>query len=528
MTDALSLRQLFQKTDGTAPAIQATAGAMMKHYDKSPQVAVTEWRNALMKATKADQQLALLYVANEVLQNSKRNRGIKFLEAFSPILGQALTHICQQNSPTTVEKVRRTVKIWGDRHVFSQRFVNDLLKGLDPYRGGNNTNTNNNNNNNNHTNKTTTNTTTTTMTTSTVISSSSSASTPSPSSMTTSPSGNPRFSPLAHLSSQSPEPVLASSSANSQSKNGETNKSSSNEGISNSDLDDNDNDDDDDDNDGDLFGDSTDGIKLDLAIDLDEAATVLAKSHKENIGDDDNMNSNNPNNNGQSNFALDAMKPTKPGMKRKRSKDGSAMSSSGASKRKSILSTSSLMELWNRVAASQQEYDHVQASLQDITEEYLEEPASQLESLVGDELLEQYRQVQAYETLVIQQRVELHSIAQKRRALELEAVRYLPWLEATLHQDLDDIEFCKTLLQKLQCFSHIHGPARAARDERLALEAKQRQEQEELEKRRREEEERKKFMESAMKKETEAKPGMVWNRATGEYQYLKTDESWRD
>ena len=71
------------KIDGSAPAIQATAGAMMKQYDKSPGVAVVEWRNALHQA-RGDQHLPLLYVANEVLQNSTRNRGNKFLEAFSP------------------------------------------------------------------------------------------------------------------------------------------------------------------------------------------------------------------------------------------------------------------------------------------------------------------------------------------------------------------------------------------------------------------------------------------------------------
>ncbi len=35
-----------------------------------------------------------------------------------------------------VEKVRRTVKVWGDRRVFSMRFVLDLLAGLDNYREG--------------------------------------------------------------------------------------------------------------------------------------------------------------------------------------------------------------------------------------------------------------------------------------------------------------------------------------------------------------------------------------------------------
>ena len=60
------------------------------------------------------------------------------------------------------------------------------------------------------------------------------------------------------------------------------------------------------------------------------------------------------------------------------------------------------------------------------------------------------------------------------------------------------------------------------------VEHEHQREQEEKERKRKEEEESKKFRESALSKETEAKPGMVWNKVTQEYQYLNTDESWRD
>ena len=92
---------------------------MMKHYDRSASVAVNEWRNSLATCEPA-QLLPLLYVANEVLQTSKRNRGNKFLEAWSPVLGKSLQHICARD-PSVVEKVRRTVKIWADRRVLSIR-----------------------------------------------------------------------------------------------------------------------------------------------------------------------------------------------------------------------------------------------------------------------------------------------------------------------------------------------------------------------------------------------------------------------
>jgi hypothetical protein len=68
-------------------------------------------------------------VANEVIQISKRNRGNKYLESFSPILGGSLKYICERD-PNVTDKVRRTAKIWGDRRIFSTRYVGEILTGL--------------------------------------------------------------------------------------------------------------------------------------------------------------------------------------------------------------------------------------------------------------------------------------------------------------------------------------------------------------------------------------------------------------
>ena len=108
----------------------------MRFYDKpgGPSLAVSEWRSVLQTSSPS-LSMPLLYVANEVLQTSKRNRGSKFLEAFSPVLGSSLMFIVGRDR-SVVEKVRRTVKVWGDRHIFSMRFVMDLLAGLESYREG--------------------------------------------------------------------------------------------------------------------------------------------------------------------------------------------------------------------------------------------------------------------------------------------------------------------------------------------------------------------------------------------------------
>jgi hypothetical protein len=136
MSDAADLRATLRQTDTSAPAIQSSSRAMMRFYDRpgGAATAVSEWRSALQTSSPS-RHLPLLYVANEVLQTSKRNRGNRFLEAFSPVLGSSLQFMCGRDGSVT-EKVRRTVKIWGDRRVFSMRYVADVLAGLEPYREG--------------------------------------------------------------------------------------------------------------------------------------------------------------------------------------------------------------------------------------------------------------------------------------------------------------------------------------------------------------------------------------------------------
>lgn len=135
MADATALRTTLLQTDNNLPSIQSASRLMMRFYDapSGADLAVSEWRSILQTCS-TSQLLPLLYVANEVLQTSKRNRGNKFLEAFSPVLGSSLIYICNKDKGL-VEKVRRTVKVWGDRRVFSMRFVMDILAGLDSFRG---------------------------------------------------------------------------------------------------------------------------------------------------------------------------------------------------------------------------------------------------------------------------------------------------------------------------------------------------------------------------------------------------------
>lgn len=473
MSDANSLRALLNRVDADADSIQGAAGAMMRHYDRSADVAVVQWRDALHNS-QPSQWLPLLYVANEVLQNSKRNRGNKFLEAFSPVLGQSLIFVCQHSAGAVVEKVRRTVKIWGERRVLSVRFVNEVLKGLEPYRnnrGG-----------------------------SAPPATGADAGISSPHQTGFSPTPPvAATTPSPHQGQQQPVASATTTTSNEQ------------------DSDDDDpmnifDDDNDDGNDGE--GGGGDDSDDDNMFGNSEGAG-LEMGNVELSFDSGAHRRNSKNNNS--------------GAKRRRSSTASAgsqasISNNRRSRRRSVLSTTSLVELWKQVQALEQSFDHSISMVQDINLPAVED----LESSVGDELLEHHKTIMKYEERVHKERQNLHRIANERKAMEQEAVRFLPWLEAALKQDQEDIDFCKVLETNLLKFRTIHPAIREARDKRVAEDLRFQREQEEKERKKKEDEENKKFRESALSKETEEKPGMVWNRVTQEYQYRNSDEDWRD
>uniref|UniRef100_A0A7S1FPG8 CID domain-containing protein n=1 Tax=Corethron hystrix TaxID=216773 RepID=A0A7S1FPG8_9STRA len=131
-TPITRLRKALLQTDDSGPGIQRSSISMMSMYSSAPAAAAGEWKSCL-SVCQLRQLLPLLYVANEVLQTSKRRHGTRFLESFSPLLPSAVRLICERD-PLIVEKVRRTVKIWGDRRVFSTRFINEILTAVEDLR----------------------------------------------------------------------------------------------------------------------------------------------------------------------------------------------------------------------------------------------------------------------------------------------------------------------------------------------------------------------------------------------------------
>jgi len=401
-------------------------------------VAVSEWRSVLQTSL-LSQSLPLLYVANEVLQTSKRNRGNRFLEAFGPVLGSSLQFICGRDG-SVIEKVRRTVKIWGDRRVFSMRYVMDVLAGLDAYREG----------------------------------------------------GEVASSPAAPKAAAAPSKVkspLASPRRSSVTV-------------------DSDSDDDDED---DFFG--GDGQNL---LDINIDATVLS--------------------------AAAQTTPSSPefgaaGAKRRRSstktspapQSGSTTTGGPIFKKPKALSGQNFLDLFQSIVNLDERYKSSIGVIESIPPSFLDEGNTDIDDLVGDELTDMYKKVCQTQRNVRRERRTMYSVAVQRRDLEKEAKRYVSWLKNLAKVDDDDIEFCDKLEKKLDLISVCHEEAKLFRDKLRVEEARKRADTAAMAQRAAEEEERRCILDDA-KMEAEAKPGMVWNKESREYEYLHdpTEDSWRD
>ena len=452
---AEELRERLRRVDGSAPSIQSAANAMMKHYDKSTTlIAVTEWRNILSTTRNPDQFLPLLYVANEVLQNSKRNRGNKFLESFSPILKQSLVYMAQQSHPA-VEKIRRTVKIWGDRRVFSGRYVQELLQALEDYRQPQ----------------------------------------PAPEVLPPPPPTEEveeaYFSPPSNeeVPSDAHDDILDILHAHEREKY-HTSSVEQNDTVR---LDD----DEEDEGEDDLFSGSNHGEPL-LAIDVaDVVANASRHQHRA-------------------------------AAKRRRSSGSGGGAAEKRSSKAQVLSNSHFLEVWNQLVENQQRFDIAQHTLQRIQENVEKTSNEELANFIGDALQQAVKQNDLDMKTMLQQKRILHTIANERYMLGLEVMRYIPWLEASIQQDSDDIAFCTALEEKIRQILPVHVELQKARAVLQKEQQRRAEIQAEQERRRQEAEEEAKFRDAALSKQTEAKPGMVWNPTTREYQALNTDESWRD
>ncbi|KAI3318207.1 DUF618-domain-containing protein [Xylariaceae sp. AK1471] len=120
----------------TQDSIVTVAGWIMfyrRHADRTVQL----WLQKL-KESSSHKRLNLIYLANEVAQQSKARRKDEFLVSFSPTIAEAVA-VAYKGAPQDVQqRIRRVVDVWRERGVFEgpiQQAVDARIQDLDKARG---------------------------------------------------------------------------------------------------------------------------------------------------------------------------------------------------------------------------------------------------------------------------------------------------------------------------------------------------------------------------------------------------------
>uniref|UniRef100_A0A1J3GYC7 Regulation of nuclear pre-mRNA domain-containing protein 1A n=1 Tax=Noccaea caerulescens TaxID=107243 RepID=A0A1J3GYC7_NOCCA len=116
------------KLSSTQQAIETLSHYCIYNRVKA-ELIVTTWEKQF-HSTEMTQKVPLMYLANDILQNSKR-QGNEFVQAFWNVLPKAVKDIVAQGDDRGKGVVSRLVKIWEERRVFGSRSKNlkDVMLG---------------------------------------------------------------------------------------------------------------------------------------------------------------------------------------------------------------------------------------------------------------------------------------------------------------------------------------------------------------------------------------------------------------
>lgn len=120
--DRKNIVAIFRKSEITQDSIQSASRKLGNFYDHAEEV-VDIWQSQIYQA-QPDKILPLMYIANDVLQNSKR-KGSNFIDAFLKCM-KACLRVSVGINPKVTEKLKRITKVWGQRQVYSRAIITKI------------------------------------------------------------------------------------------------------------------------------------------------------------------------------------------------------------------------------------------------------------------------------------------------------------------------------------------------------------------------------------------------------------------
>ncbi|KAI4300987.1 hypothetical protein L6164_034308 [Bauhinia variegata] len=129
--DGQILAEKLLKLNNSQQSIESLSRWCISHRKKAKEIVET-W-DKLFNSSQKEQRVSFLYLANDILQNSRR-KGSEFVNEFWKVLPAALRHVYENGDEYGKKAVTRLVDIWEERKVFGSRGqgLKDELTGKNP------------------------------------------------------------------------------------------------------------------------------------------------------------------------------------------------------------------------------------------------------------------------------------------------------------------------------------------------------------------------------------------------------------
>uniref|UniRef100_A0A3Q1AJG0 Regulation of nuclear pre-mRNA domain-containing protein 1A n=1 Tax=Amphiprion ocellaris TaxID=80972 RepID=A0A3Q1AJG0_AMPOC len=123
----VALEKKLSELSNSQQSVQ-TLSLWLIHHRKHSKTIVNVWFNELKKA-QVSRKLTFLYLANDVIQNSKR-KGPEFTQDFAPIIVDAFKHVYREGEEGCKKQLGRVLSIWQERAVYENNLLDQLSQVL--------------------------------------------------------------------------------------------------------------------------------------------------------------------------------------------------------------------------------------------------------------------------------------------------------------------------------------------------------------------------------------------------------------
>ncbi|XP_012688801.2 regulation of nuclear pre-mRNA domain-containing protein 1A isoform X1 [Clupea harengus] len=123
----VALEKKLSELSNSQQSVQ-TLSLWLIHHRKHSKAIVTVWFNELKKA-QVPRKLTFVYLANDVIQNSKR-KGPEFTQDFAPVIVDAFKHVSSEGEEGCKKQLARVLSIWQERGVYDNNLLDQLSQVL--------------------------------------------------------------------------------------------------------------------------------------------------------------------------------------------------------------------------------------------------------------------------------------------------------------------------------------------------------------------------------------------------------------